>query len=381
MFCIIKSESLHLIQSTLHSFNSHIKFTYEAEQNFVLPFLDILIIRTPNKFHCTVYYKKTIPPQYTHFSSNSPIAYKINTVRTLSKIIFTHCSLTIFKTIEKARIVSILIEAGYPRPFIYRHFYDPSVSKSTTIHRASCFLPYSTSSLAISRILRPFGIKVYYNSSPCLATILRHPITKADNPNLPIHSTGAVYVVSCQDCSSTYVGETGRTTYIRLTEHKRNIYLYICLILSLGETQMLFLRRPAALMPLLMSVMKGRELLMGQWLRVWAKSPPGRRTKGMIGGTPKMQNLVSGYRNLTLQRLMELIKAALWMRNHRFNFRGNTLRWLMELVTAATRLQDPCPVVLEAARCEVSRIDQGLTTAARIVAGGFRGRTLQSFKN
>ncbi|UYV65791.1 hypothetical protein LAZ67_3005470 [Cordylochernes scorpioides] len=77
IFCIIKSDSLHLIQSTLHSFNSHIKFTYEAEQNFVLPFLDILIIRTPNKFHFTVYYKKTIPPQYTHFSSNSPIAYKL----------------------------------------------------------------------------------------------------------------------------------------------------------------------------------------------------------------------------------------------------------------------------------------------------------------
>ncbi|UYV76469.1 hypothetical protein LAZ67_14000458 [Cordylochernes scorpioides] len=73
-------------------------------------------------------------------------------------------------------------------------------------------------------ILRLFGIKVHYNSSPSLSTILRHPITKSDSPNLPIHSTGAVYVVSCQDCSSTYVGETGRTTYIRLTEHKRNIH-------------------------------------------------------------------------------------------------------------------------------------------------------------
>ncbi|UYV76498.1 SMARCD2 [Cordylochernes scorpioides] len=168
-------------------------------------------------------YLKTIPPQYTHFSSNSPIACKINTVRTLSKRIFTHCSLPIFKTIEKARIVSTLTKAGYPRPFIQRHFYDPSVPKTTTLHRATCFLPYSASSISISRILRPFGIKVHYNSSPSLSTILRHPITKSDSPNLPIHSTGAVYVVSCQDCSSTYVGETGRTTHIRLTEHKRNI--------------------------------------------------------------------------------------------------------------------------------------------------------------
>ncbi|UYV66871.1 hypothetical protein LAZ67_4003189 [Cordylochernes scorpioides] len=191
MTSFVSSNLIHPTQ-----FNSHIKFTYEAEQNFVLPFLDILIIRTPNKFHFTDIIKENIHTLFPNHIQNN----------------------------KKARIISILIKAGYPRSFIYRHFYDPSASKSTTIHRTSCFLPYSTSSLAISRILRPFGIKVYYNISPCLATILRHPITKADNPKLPIHSTGAVYVVSCQDCSSTYVGETGRTTYIRLTEHKRNIH-------------------------------------------------------------------------------------------------------------------------------------------------------------
>ncbi|UYV73792.1 ACSF2 [Cordylochernes scorpioides] len=80
LFCIIKPNKLQPILNTLHSFHADIKFTYETETNLVLPFLDILIIRTPHKLHTTVYYKKNIPPLYTHFSSNSPVAYKINTV-------------------------------------------------------------------------------------------------------------------------------------------------------------------------------------------------------------------------------------------------------------------------------------------------------------
>ncbi|UYV71021.1 hypothetical protein LAZ67_8001448 [Cordylochernes scorpioides] len=223
IFCVIKPNELRPILNTLHSFHSDIKFTYETETNLVLPFLDILIIRTPHRLHTAVYYKKDIPPLYTHFSSNSPVAYKVNTVRTLTKRIHTHCSLPIFKAIEKNRITTLLTTAGYPRKFIDRHTFDPTAPRTSTTYRAVCYLPYSSFSVAISRILRPYGIQVYFNSPPNLAALLRNPITKADAPNNPIHSTGAVYAVSYQDCPASYVGETGRTAYIRITEHKRNI--------------------------------------------------------------------------------------------------------------------------------------------------------------
>ncbi|UYV77877.1 UQCRFS1 [Cordylochernes scorpioides] len=230
IFCIIKPNELQPILNTLHSFHADIKFTYETETNLVLPFLDILIIRTPHRLHTAVYYKKNIPPLYTHFSSNSPIAYKVNTVRTLTKRIHTHCSLPIFKAIEKNRITTLLTTAGYPRKFIDKHTFDPTAPRTSTTYRAVCYLPYSTFSVAISRILRPYGIQVYFNSPPNLAALLRNPITKADAPNNPIHSTGAVYAVSCQDCPASYVGETGRTALVhtRILFKNAPMYPYSC---------------------------------------------------------------------------------------------------------------------------------------------------------
>ncbi|UYV66745.1 hypothetical protein LAZ67_4002750 [Cordylochernes scorpioides] len=107
--------------------------------------------------------------------------------------------------------------------FIEKHTFDPRVHRTATIHRATCWLPFSPAAVSISRVLRPYGIKVLYNSPPNLATILRHHITKSDKPTLPINSTGAVYSIQCLDCPTSYVGETGRTTGIRISEHRRNI--------------------------------------------------------------------------------------------------------------------------------------------------------------
>ncbi|UYV69377.1 hypothetical protein LAZ67_6003364 [Cordylochernes scorpioides] len=82
------------------------------------------------------------------------------------------------------------------------------------MHFPTCNM-YKSSLGETASILRPYGIQVYFNSPPNLAALLRNPITKADAPNNPIHSTGAVYAVSCQDCPASYVGETGRTAESR----------------------------------------------------------------------------------------------------------------------------------------------------------------------
>ncbi|UYV63119.1 hypothetical protein LAZ67_2003187 [Cordylochernes scorpioides] len=223
ILCICKTDLEETILSTLNSYNPNLSFTMEKEQGHIIPFLDILIIRTPASFHTTVYYKNSSTPTYTHFYSFCPIVHKINIVKTLTRRLHTHCSLPIFKTTEKARIISHLTAASYPLTFINKHTYSPAPSNPPPVFRTTCMLPYSPLTVSISRLIRPFGIRTFFINTPSIHSLLRHPITKTSTQLSPLDSSGAVYSVSCEHCSATYVGETGRTVAIRMSEHTRNI--------------------------------------------------------------------------------------------------------------------------------------------------------------
>ncbi|UYV70573.1 hypothetical protein LAZ67_7003560 [Cordylochernes scorpioides] len=223
ILCICKTDLEETILSTLNSYNPNLSFTMEKEQGHIIPFLDILIIRTPASFHTTVYYKNSSTPTYTHFYSFCPIVHKINIVKTLTRRLHTHCSLPIFKTTEKARIISHLTAASYPLTFINKHTYSPAPSNPPPVFRTTCMLPYSPLTVSISRLIRPFGIRTFFINTPSIHSLLRHPITKTGTQLSPLDSSGAVYSVSCEHCSATYVGETGRTVATRMSEHTRNI--------------------------------------------------------------------------------------------------------------------------------------------------------------
>ena len=52
--------------------------------------------------------------------------------------------------------------------------------------------------------------------------MLETSLTKLTLPTPPIEKTEVVYAIHCE-CGRTYIGETGRTLKIRMTEHKRVI--------------------------------------------------------------------------------------------------------------------------------------------------------------
>ncbi|UYV81374.1 hypothetical protein LAZ67_20000978 [Cordylochernes scorpioides] len=227
IFCITKIDSFSHILKDLNSFHPDISFTYETETSLVLPFLDILIIRTNNFLHTTVYYKNNSAPHYTHYSSHCPITHKISLVKTLTKRIFTHCSLNIFQYIEKSKIIAHLTKANYPISFINRHFYNPNYTKPAQINKDHCTLPYSPQSVAIASILKPYGINTFYYNNPNIASITRNPITRSNKPTNKGNSEGAVYAVPCRQCSAIYVGETDfKENGLTLNQSKSKIVVF-----------------------------------------------------------------------------------------------------------------------------------------------------------
>ncbi|UYV62695.1 hypothetical protein LAZ67_2001598 [Cordylochernes scorpioides] len=164
IFAIVKTSSLDNIFSTLNNLYQDIRFTVEIETNNTLAFLDILITKIDNRYTTGVYYKPSFFPSYIHFSSYCPLSHKINTVKTLTKRIFTHCTTEISKQQETNTILSHLLSLGYPKNFILRHFHNP------------------------------------------LQTAVNH-----------------IYSLKCNNCSSLYIGETGRHIKDRIDEHIRNI--------------------------------------------------------------------------------------------------------------------------------------------------------------
>ena len=71
----------------------------------------------------------------------------------------------------------------------------------------------------VSRILLKFNIGVYnylYKAIRCALPPLK------DSVHL-IYKRGAIYKISCKDCSSLCIGKMGRATNTRLSERKRNL--------------------------------------------------------------------------------------------------------------------------------------------------------------
>ncbi|UYV73763.1 hypothetical protein LAZ67_11000792 [Cordylochernes scorpioides] len=67
-----------------------------------------------NRLQTSVYYKPSFEPNYIHFTSYCPLSHKINTIKTLTKRIHTHCSQQNSKMIETQNIINNLQQAGYP---------------------------------------------------------------------------------------------------------------------------------------------------------------------------------------------------------------------------------------------------------------------------
>ena len=69
----------------LNSLHPSLKFTNEIETNNSLPFLDVLVTKSDNKFITSVYRKPIFTGQYIHWNSFGPKQRKANLIDTLTQ--------------------------------------------------------------------------------------------------------------------------------------------------------------------------------------------------------------------------------------------------------------------------------------------------------
>ena len=96
----------------LNSLHPSLRFIYEKESNFSLPFLEVLVERHDLEFLTSVYRKPTFSGQYLRWNSFSAQKRKINRIGTLIHRAFMICSKSKLDP-ELGKFRSILLENDY----------------------------------------------------------------------------------------------------------------------------------------------------------------------------------------------------------------------------------------------------------------------------
>ena len=90
--CLNKNLSIDYVISVLNSFHSSIQFTYEAEKNNAISFLDIELLRVGENIETRVLRKPTNTDLYIHWQSLAALQWKHSTLKTLVYRSYTICS-------------------------------------------------------------------------------------------------------------------------------------------------------------------------------------------------------------------------------------------------------------------------------------------------
>ena len=191
----------------------------QKEQDNKLPFFDVLVTRTEQRFWSSVYRKPTFSGQYLNFNSHRPYTVKKGIVRCLQHRAKTISSDTDAYQKEMICLRHNLHRNNYPEritsaPRNLDRRIDDNTRKLTPV----C-LPY-VKGLAerIKKICSPYDIRTVFTSG---STLWRY-LFRVKPPTEFNMTKNCVYSIPCS-CGKIYKGETGCPLKVRLGEHWKAI--------------------------------------------------------------------------------------------------------------------------------------------------------------
>ena len=182
--------------------------------------LDTLIHRDLNgSLYTTVFRKPTHTDQYLAEDSHHPLQQKLGVLKTLfsrSGVVNTRPE---DESRERRHLRDALSKCGY-RDWQFRLAERPPTPAITDRpeYVGSVVLPYMRgTSESLRRVFEKAGVRTFFKP---IGT-LRQSLVSPKDPIELTERSGAVYYIPCQDCASSYIGESQRPLRERLAEHRR----------------------------------------------------------------------------------------------------------------------------------------------------------------
>ena len=235
-FLLFKSD-LHVdsFLSYLNSKHPNISFTSDNEEDQILPFLDVKIKRSENKFITSVYRKPTYTGLFSKYFSFSPKQNKENLIYTLTYRAYKICSDFLLLHEQLQFLKDTLQRNGYPLKFIEKcigkmlsklhkplHF-EPVLNYNVPkaeVYFSTMFLGDMSKNLI--RDLKQLVGKSYPQVQllpvfKAYSTIGNHFSFKDRQPLLC--KSNLVYKYTCERCQAFYIGKTKQQLAARISEH------------------------------------------------------------------------------------------------------------------------------------------------------------------
>ena len=236
-FLIFNNEShvKHFL-NYLNSKHDCIKFTSEKEENGILPFLDLKIVRKNSTLSTSIYRKPTFTGLLSRFDSFTPDKYKDNLIATLVHRGFKLCSSYLSFDTEVNFLKSLLKQNGYPLSLIektinkvLRKLYIPFGTETSVkqdvpkevIYFSTYFLGPLNQSLSqkmnelMSEFYPQLSLRMVYSGSNTIGNHFnfKDKVSKLCMSNI-------VYKYTCELCKEFYIGKTCRQFRNRIREHQ-----------------------------------------------------------------------------------------------------------------------------------------------------------------
>ena len=216
-------EKLEYFLHHINHLHKDITFTVEVEEDHKIAFLDVQIIRNNSTLETLVYCIPTHTNQYLNFRSHHHPRVKFGIIQCLTQRARKICSKD-HKEGELKLLKEVFIANGYPEKKVTEVMNREPRNKEKNKedegkNELLLILPYIQGlSEKITRTCTHFNIKTAFTARPTLRNLLVQ--VKGKPP--PTSRLGVVYCIPC-NCGRTYIGETGRSLSVRISEHKRAV--------------------------------------------------------------------------------------------------------------------------------------------------------------